>query len=162
MADIDRLKPHQWKKGQSGCPGGKPKGAVELSMILRKRLGEQAIDKNGHKVLIDGSPANWGQLFIETLIKRALEGNAWACQMVFDRMDGAMRQKIGIEVDTSGPTASTSLMDALDANPEAKERYRDAVLSLSMSVSGLGSKFVTNEAPPPAGTNGHTNGHAEN
>ena len=42
---ADRIRPWQYKKGQSGNPGGRPKGTVSLKEYARKYLQEMSEDE---------------------------------------------------------------------------------------------------------------------
>jgi hypothetical protein len=53
---ADHLKPHQFQKGQSGNPGGRPKGSVNLSKRIEKKLLE-AIQGDDTKQLADALAA---------------------------------------------------------------------------------------------------------
>ena len=46
-------KPYQWKKGQSGNPGGRPKSKT-LSAAYRNKLEEPVPNEYGHVVVPDG------------------------------------------------------------------------------------------------------------
>ena len=64
---ADHLRPHQFKPGQSGNPGGKPKGAVSLKEYARKMLRElteeeklefmKGLDKDKVWEMAEGRPA---------------------------------------------------------------------------------------------------------
>ena len=74
LPKIEHLTQTQWKKGQSGNPSGKPKGAVNLSTWIVKALEEPASSSlYGMKK---------GQLPIEAMIaamvSRAMDGDVRA------------------------------------------------------------------------------------
>lgn len=50
MPKPENIKPHQYKKGQSGNPAGKPKGTLNFTTILRELLEEEVTDDNGLKI----------------------------------------------------------------------------------------------------------------
>lgn len=65
---YEHLKPWQFKKGQSGNPGGRPKGSVSLKEYARKMLREMddeekleflnGIDKDVIWKMSEGNPEN--------------------------------------------------------------------------------------------------------
>jgi len=85
------LKPFQdekgrFKPGNLANPGGRPRGAKSLTTILRQKLSEEAQP---------GSGVTWGELLVNKLIKvSTANGNTSALQMVFDRIDGKVPDKI--------------------------------------------------------------------
>lgn len=72
-----------WKKGQSGNPGGRPKGSVNLTNRLRA-----ALSKN------DGQLAD---IVVKKLIHEAAKGKFNHLHEIFDRIDGKVTQRIEIE-----------------------------------------------------------------
>ena len=74
--DASRIKPWQWKPGQSGNPGGRPKGIVSaalLEQLLRKA------PKGGKSEL---------QAIVEAIVATAKKGNAKAFCAIRDTVDG--------------------------------------------------------------------------
>lgn len=74
----------RWKPGQSGNPKGGPKGRfTSLTSLLRKVLDEKQLLRepvpNGQTV---------AELFVEVLIKLALQGNSTIAKEIIDRIDG--------------------------------------------------------------------------
>jgi hypothetical protein len=78
------LKPYQFKKGQSGNPSGRPKGAKNLKTILSYYLETELNSKTiiGNKTLpvID--------LLVLKMIERGLQGDIKSCQELLDRNYG--------------------------------------------------------------------------
>ena len=70
----------RWKKGQSGNPGGRPKGESITARLRRVLEGEH----NG-RVLLD--------LLAERIAKEALSGKLAFVKEVLDRLDGPVNQK---------------------------------------------------------------------
>jgi hypothetical protein len=70
------LKKHRWEKGQSGNPGGRPKGRFSLVTMLTKHLREHPEDA---KLLVD----NWVEMAIKK-DRRALR----AIESIVNRIDG--------------------------------------------------------------------------
>jgi len=73
----------RWKKGQSGNPGGRPKGSVNLTNRLRAALSRN-----------DGQLAD---LVVKKLIHEAAKGKFNHLHEIFDRIDGKVTQRIEIE-----------------------------------------------------------------
>jgi hypothetical protein len=73
MGRADNVKPHKWKPGQSGNPGGRPK--ERLTLALRKYF-----DTNG---TIDE--------FVDVGIQAAKGGDFRFWAYIFDRVDGKMK-----------------------------------------------------------------------
>ncbi len=88
---ADRLKGHRWKKGDpSPNPSGRPKGALCLTTALRVLLSQKGkTKKEKYKELI------------EKLFEEATDGNAKLMQLIFDRIDGKLADRV-ISTDT-GP-----------------------------------------------------------
>jgi len=71
-----------FQPGQSGNPGGRPKGSVSLTTVLREVLDE---DPEVAKAMIRGG------------LTSAKEGNAAWAKLIFDRVDGPQTQKLEID-----------------------------------------------------------------
>ena len=91
MANEENLRP-AWKKGQSGNPNGRPKGAKNRSTIARKWLETQEKFKN----LITGETELLTQEDITTLaqILKARKGDTNAYKALEDSAYGAPIQQI--------------------------------------------------------------------
>lgn len=92
---VDRRKtmPHLFKKGHSGNPGGRPKGAVSLITIMRDKLAQTSYD-NKRTV---------GEHLVENLIQQALEGDMRAQTIVFNYLEGMPRQAMEISGEGGEP-----------------------------------------------------------
>lgn len=101
MPNPENLKP-AWKKGESGNPDGKPKGALNRSTIARKWLETGEPFKNP----ITGQEEFLSQEDIITLsqIKEARKGNTNAYRALLDSAHGQAKQTIDVEGDGVGPT----------------------------------------------------------
>lgn len=77
MADKrDNLKP--FKPGQSGNPGGRPKGSPSVTAVIRRLLeDEETVEKLGKAIL-----------------SQAARGNGAAMKLVVDRIDGPLPKKV--------------------------------------------------------------------
>lgn len=77
-----------FQKGQSGNPGGKPKGTISIVHLLLRKLKDKTPDgrKNADAVA-------------EQLISLALSGDLDAIKVILDRVDG----KVAERLEHSGP-----------------------------------------------------------
>lgn len=81
----EKLREHAWKPGQSGNPGGRPKGSG-VTDRLRKILAE---GDNGKDVA--------GAL-VKAALKAAEKGDFRFWKEIVDRVDGPVKQRIEAEI----------------------------------------------------------------
>lgn len=81
-----------WQKGVSGNPNGRPKGALDLSGILRRKLLEA-------RKMPDGSNRTVAELVMERVIAEAEAGNPKFAAMLLDRAEGTVTQKVEHSVE---------------------------------------------------------------
>jgi len=86
------IKGHEFKKGESGNPKGRPKGSLNRSTIVRKWLEALENAKNP----ITGKLESMSQEDIITLalIKKARKGDTQAYKALLDSGYGAPKQEI--------------------------------------------------------------------
>ena len=84
---ADHLKKHQFKKGETGNPNGRPPGQT-LTARLRKILDREV---SGKKI---------ADLLMEEMAKGALKGDFRFMQEIFNRIDGKVPDKV---VGDDGP-----------------------------------------------------------
>jgi len=93
MAKEDIVK-HQWTKGQSGNPKGKPKGSKNRSTIIREIL-----DLMVKKVNADGDEV-WQSkeyLMVEALVNKATEkGDVNAFNAVYNNLYGNLKDTVDL------------------------------------------------------------------
>lgn len=65
QSPADRLKPWQWKKGQSGNPGGRKKGSKSMKVYAREML--QSLPEEERQEFLNGLP--------KEMIWKMAEGN---------------------------------------------------------------------------------------
>ena len=75
------LRRYQWQKGQSGNPGGRPKG-VSLEAAMRERLGK---GETGEKLI--ESP-------VSVALREAVGGDFRCCNSIIERLDGKAADRI--------------------------------------------------------------------
>ena len=76
---------HQWGKGQSGNPKGRPKKIPELEKLLNEVLGD-----------IDDKTSQFYKI-IEALTKKALKGDVRAAEVILNRAYGQPKQAIDLK-----------------------------------------------------------------
>jgi hypothetical protein len=80
-------------KGQSGNPKGRPPKHECLTSLLKEELEKvNAADKEGR---------TWMELVVVATLRLAIKGNAAALREVWNRVDGKVRQDIGVDVDVT-------------------------------------------------------------
>lgn len=89
MANEQNLKP--LKKGHPGM-GGRPKGSVSLTTVLKKVLDKRFDLKN--PLTQKKEKHNVKEWLNIALIARAMKGNVPALQMIYDRIEGKVAQQI--------------------------------------------------------------------
>jgi hypothetical protein len=124
-------KPHQWKKGQSGNPLGRPKSKT-LSDAYRSKLEEPVPN--------DPEGRTWAELIAEAQIRDAVRGNVQAAREIAARTEGRARQAIEIE-DTTTAKAFERM------KPEELEAYaRDGILPHWFPRSGHSGSIAPSDS----------------
>lgn len=95
MANPNPSKSTRFKKGQSGNPGGQPKGVPDVATMI-KMIAREPIDKKTKKTMIEG--------VLRKAFEDALDGNDKARQFIFDRGWGKAVDKIAM-TDSEGRDA---------------------------------------------------------
>ena len=101
MANEENLKKHQFKKGQSGNPLGRPVGAFSRSSIAKRWLETLEKSKNP----ITGLYEDLTQEDIMTLavLKKARQGDVRAYESLMDSGYGKAVQTNDVNVNRDGP-----------------------------------------------------------
>jgi hypothetical protein len=99
-------KPYQWKKGQSGNPGGRPKSKT-LSDAYKHKLEEP--------VPSDPEGRTWAELIAVSQVRDAVRGNVQAAREIADRTEGRPRQAIEFEDKTISQAFERMTSEELDA-----------------------------------------------
>ena len=125
---TDHLKTTQWKPGQSGNPGGRPRDL--LTREYRQLLGE----------LVPGDPTKrtFARLIAEAIAREAVKGKWQAAIEIADRTEGKAMH--GLQV--SGPGGGAIALESL--TPEENERR---ILELLAKAGMMPTAPVT--LPPP-------------
>jgi len=90
---ADHLKAHWWKKGQSGNPKGKPKGAISLTAQLRRLMQQNVrVRKNGRIYT-----TTTGEQLLQMAMHAAKAGKFSFFKEIYDRMDGKVSDKLIVQ-----------------------------------------------------------------
>tara|TARA_Y100001963_G_C6792847_1_gene456654 strand:- start:81 stop:479 length:399 start_codon:yes stop_codon:yes gene_type:complete len=81
------LKEHQFKKGQSGNPNGRPKGSRSIPDMLLK-IGSEDGTKDGQYTKLE--------VVLRRVFEYALDGKSWAVEFIADRTEGKVRQELQV------------------------------------------------------------------
>lgn len=105
MANDDNIKKHEFKKGQSGNPKGRPKGIKNRSTIAKRWLEATRQGKNP----LTGQEETLSQEDVITLalMRKAMDGDVTAYKALMDSGYGAPIQQIEQQetsIDLSGFT----------------------------------------------------------
>jgi hypothetical protein len=109
MANEDNIKKHEFKKGQSGNPAGRPKGSKNRSTIARKWL--EATEKSKNPITGDLEELT-GTL---ALIKKMRQGDVRAYKELMDSMYGTAKETIDLNTNDVGIDFD-ELMEAMKKN----------------------------------------------
>lgn len=111
----EHLAEWQFKPGQSGNPGGRPRGSLSLLTILRHKLSEG-----------DGERA---KEIVEALLEKAKAGDAKLLIELLNRIDGKVPDKQIITGDMGAPVAianmtSEQLRELVEAGQKGEDDDR--------------------------------------
>ena len=98
----EHLVKHQWKKGQSGNPNGRPKSGFALNEYITDLANVELEDK---KTMLEA--------VVRKVYEEALDGNMTAIDFLADRILGKPSQSIGIK-DVSDEPIKVFDIDGLD------------------------------------------------
>lgn len=125
-------KKYQFKKGQSGNPGGRPKGT--------KSAGDAVIENMNKRVpaRINGRPitTNVQDAVIKAQIKKALEGDTRAAKFLVDMNDQAEKRKYYMETaaDYLNKLITRGLQKAVYDARDSQNELKDARLFAEASL----------------------------
>jgi hypothetical protein len=99
----------QFKPGQSGNPGGRPKNA-SVTAILREKLAAE----DGGKMVAEA--------IAEVVLQQALNGNFRFCRDLMDRIDGKPHQSVSVTTNEAEDSMDPRVAEAmLRAGAEMQE-----------------------------------------
>lgn len=103
---------HQFQKGQSGNPRGRPKGAKNLIATLTVELGKRIVIREGDRE----RPVSKQQALVTSVVNRGIKGDIRAARLIADLEARALP-------DTITPRSDTPLQ------PEEEAAYRAYISS---------------------------------
>jgi hypothetical protein len=101
--NAKNLAPHQFRPGQSGNPGGRPKKLPITDYIIEQL--EKPIPAATRAKLppifteVYGDKATFGEMLAFKVIAQAAKGNMTAMNTVMDRVEGKVRQNVALTGD---------------------------------------------------------------
>lgn len=101
MSNIETLIP--FKKGQSGNPKGRPKGAMSFTNKVKEAINQIA----------KGNKKPESKLIIEAMLKKAKAGDPQILKLIWNYLDGLPTQRIEAEI-----TGSLSLTDMFNSTKD--------------------------------------------
>jgi Family of unknown function (DUF5681) len=105
--NVENLVPHQFKPGESGNPGGRPKKLPITDYILYQL--EKPVPASMKAKLpptfteVYGDNATFGEMLAFRLVADAANGNMKAIATVLDRAEGKVTQKMALSGEASEP-----------------------------------------------------------
>lgn len=137
---------YQFKPGQSGNPGGRPKGTVNLTNKLRQLFQMP--------VRVKGKRANknyvYADLFCEMAMEAALEKNFKFYKEIFDRIEGKVPDHVVMEsakkmIDVQAASLAQSMLDIVEE--VSTELLSDKISDMFIDALGkrFEEKFIENE-----------------
>jgi len=109
--NVSNLTPHQFKPGQSGNPGGRPKKPPITGYVLEQldKPIPEAMRRNLPEIFVEiyGDTATFGQMIAFKLIAQAADGDMQAVNAVLDRVEGKVSQRHAISGDEAGSVEFT-------------------------------------------------------
>ncbi|MFX1499327.1 MAG: DUF5681 domain-containing protein [Promethearchaeota archaeon] len=123
------IKPHEFKKGQSGNPKGKPKGRLNMTTILKKYLNERTTIKKGDKRI----RLSKAQALMLKWIELGLTGELKAIKDVVERIDGKPLERQEIEQLNKNLDVPIDFSKLNDLSEDELDRLDNILTKLSPS-----------------------------
>jgi len=109
--DRPWLRQFQFKPGQSGNPGGRPKGTVSIESELRRRLAD---GEDGEKIV---------KGLVTQALRQALEGDYKFFNLILERIDGKIADRLAGH--DGGPLFEEEDMNRLSKLLNQTDDWRD-------------------------------------
>ena len=100
MANEDNIKKHEFKKGQSGNPKGRPKGSLNRSTIARRWL--ETTKKGKNPITGEDEILTQEDVITLALIRKAMDGDVSAYKALMDSGYGTAKDTIDINTNDVG------------------------------------------------------------
>jgi hypothetical protein len=100
MANEDNIKKHEFKKGQSGNPKGRPKGSLNRSTIARRWL--EAARKGKNPITGEDEILTQEDVITLALVRKAMDGDVSAYKALMDSGYGTAKDTIDINTNEVG------------------------------------------------------------
>lgn len=123
------LEATQWKKGESGNPKGRPKGAKSITNTIVSLL-EKEINLNAHP--ITGQPnvrLSVREIMVLAMLKKALRGDMEAIKTVLERVEG----KVPFPMEHTGISLQLATMVEYINNPK---KLLDSLVEVEPNENG--------------------------
>ena len=100
MPNEENIKKHQFKKGQSGNPKGRPKGSLNRSTIARKWL--EATREGKNPLTGENEVLTQEDIITLALIRKAMDGDVAAYKALMDSGYGTAKDTIDLRTENVG------------------------------------------------------------
>ena len=105
------LHPYRFKPGESGNPGGRPKGTVSIETELKRRLAD---GESGDDIV---------QQLVSQALAQALDGDYKFFNMILERIDGRVADRLAGH--DGGPLFTEDDMERLTRLAKQTDEWRD-------------------------------------
>lgn len=113
MAGADNIKKHEFKKGQSGNPKGRPKGSKNRSTIVKKWL--ETVQKSKNPISGEIEDLSQEDMITLAILKKARTGDVRAYKELMDSLYGSAKETIDLNTNDVGIDFD-ELMEAMKKN----------------------------------------------
>ena len=100
MAGADNIKKHEFKKGQSGNPKGRPVGSKNRSTIVKKWL--ETVQKSKNQISGELEDLSQEDMITLAILKKARTGDVRAYKELMDSLYGSAKETIDLNTNDVG------------------------------------------------------------
>lgn len=114
MEKNEAFEQQKFKPGQSGNPGGRPKGFKGLTETLKELVNEDGTMTIAEVYEVDEKGVETGRKFARAIVKiprkdmiilaamkKSMKGDMRAIEFIFDRIDGKAKQAVDIQAEVT-------------------------------------------------------------